>query len=169
MSDLAHDSFDLIVCSMALMNVERLGETFIEFARVLDDGGRTVFSIPHPCYPRIKTGRGVFRKDATGEEWLEDYRVIDYYTEGPHDVPIPVTKGGTKKTEAVTFHRTLTTYVSLLARAGFVVDGLLEPRPPDTAEARSELGPGWFDATSRIPYYLVLGARKVVRACKRSE
>ena len=160
MPEIPDASFDLVVSSMALMNVENVAGAFAEFARVLCRGGHLIFSIPHPCYPRIKGGRGVFKEGTDGEEWLEDYRVADYQAEGRYDVSFPTSEGNSQEVAIATFHRTLGTYVSLLSGAGFVVDALVEPKPPDTAEAKSELGPGWWDATNRIPYYLVLGARR---------
>jgi len=41
-------SFDAVVCGQALKHVEDLSRPFGEFARVLRDGGRFVFSVTHP-------------------------------------------------------------------------------------------------------------------------
>ena len=161
MPQIPDDSFDLVVSSMALMNVEHVSEAFVEFARVIDGPGRLIFSIPHPCYPRIKGGCGVFKKGIDGEEWLEEYRVADYHEEGPYDVSIPLADDSCEKVDITGFHRTLGTYIPLIVKAGFVIDALVEPKPINTAEARSELSPGWFDATNGIPYYLILGARRL--------
>jgi len=160
MPEIPDGRFDLVVSSMALMNIDDVAGAFAEFARVLRRSGRVIFSIPHPCYPRIKGGRGVFKRDQAGEEWLEDYRVTDYQAEGQYDVSFRPPQDGSDEVKIATFHRTLGTYVSLLVRAGFLADALVEPKPRDTAEAKSELGPGWWDATSRIAYYLVIRARR---------
>ncbi len=160
MPEIPGANFDLVVSSMALMNVDCLPGAFAEFARVIRPAGRVAFSIPHPCYPRIKGGRGVFKSGPEGEEWLEDYRVTDYQTEGEYHISFPPAEGRTEEVRVPTFHRTLGTYVSLLVLAGFLVDALVEPKPPDTPEAKAELGAGWWDATSRIPYYLLIRARR---------
>jgi SAM-dependent methyltransferase len=151
--DLESAAFDLAISSMAFMNIENAGEAFCEIARLLRPNGRFVFSIPHPCYPRITGNHGVFAADAQGEEWLKEFCVANYHTEGRFDVII-------NEASIPTFHRTLGTYFSLLALAGFVVTDFCEPRPVDVPEAKTELGPGWWDANHRIPYYLVLGCQR---------
>ncbi len=148
-------AFDLIVCSMALMNVRNVEGAFAEFARVLRPGGRLVFSIFHPCYPRRGENRGVAR-EGNGDDWLDHYRVVNSLAEGEEVVDLP--DENDEDHPVPTFYRTLTTYVTLLVRTGFVIDGLIEPVPPDTEEAKRELGDGWWDATRRIPYYLVVRA-----------
>ena len=161
MPEIPSATFDMVVSSMALMNVDHLAQAFAEFARVLHRHGRLIFSIPHPCFPRIKGGRGVFKRDARGEERLDYYRVMDYQSEGSYGVPIPLPESSPGEIRVPTFHRTLSTYISLLADAGFLVDALAEPKPANTSEAEKELGPGWWDATSRIAYYIVIGTRRM--------
>jgi SAM-dependent methyltransferase len=153
---IADGSFDMVVCSMALMNVANLEGAIGEFARVLRPGGRLVFSIPHPCYPRKPGSHGVCHADS--EDRLDYYRITDYLSESDHPVSLPDEHDAFHPVP--TFHRTLSTYVALLVRSGLVVDGLAEPMPPDSADARAELGEWWWDATRRIPYYLVMRARR---------
>ena len=157
MPELADCSFDLTVCSMALMNVVDIGGAFKELARVLKPGGHLVFSIPHPCYPRRPGSHGVMRED--DDDWLEYYLVGSYLDEGEYPMSLPSADG--EFHPVPTFHRTLTTLTTLLVDADFVIDGLIEPMPPDTPEAKQELGLGWWDATRRIAYYLVMRARRV--------
>jgi len=155
--EIADASFDAAVCSMALMNVAAVDKACSEFARLLRERGRLVFSIPHPCYPRVKGGRGVSRQTDDGEDWLEYYAVESYQDEGRYEVEIPDAAG--RLQSVPTYHRTLSSYVAMLTAAGFAVDGLLEPRPLDVPEAKQELGASWWDATNRIPYWLVVRAR----------
>jgi hypothetical protein len=143
---------------MALMNVADAGGAFTEFARLLGASGRLVFSIPHPCYPRRAGSGGVMRIGEDGDQWLDYYRVNDYQREGGEAVPLPDEHDSLHP--VATFHRTLTTYHRLLGEAGLVIDGFVEPIPPDRPQARPELGEAWWDAVGRIPYYLVARARK---------
>jgi SAM-dependent methyltransferase len=157
MPEFAGCSFDAVVCSMALMNVVDIAGAFGEFARVLKPGGRLVFSVPHPCYPRRPGSHGVQREGDA--DWLEYFRVGSYLEEGECPMSLPSADG--EFHPVPTFHRTLTTLITLLVDSGFVVDGLIEPMPPDTPEAKQELGLGWWDATRRIAYYLVMRARRL--------
>ena len=161
MHEISSGVYDVVVSSMALMNVEPLEQAFVEFARVLRQDGRLVFSIPHPCFLRLGNCRGVFEKDAQGEEWLAYYCMTDYRSEGRYPVELVSPEVGPEAVQVPTFHRTLSTYVSLLVDAGFLVHALVEPRPSSVSEAKTDLGPGWWDAVSRIAYYLVVGARRM--------
>jgi len=154
MPELADSSFDLAVCSMALMNVADIANAFRELARVLKPGGHLVFSLPHPCYPRRPGSHGVAREDE--DDWLEYHRVGSYLDEGEYPMSLPSADG--ESHPVPTFHRTLTTLIVLLVDSGFVIDGLIEPMPSDTPEAKQELGLGWWHATCRIAYYLVMRA-----------
>lgn len=159
MPEFADGSFDLVVSSMALMNVPEVERAFAEFARVLRGGGRLVFSLPHPCYPRREGSRGVSHEGGDGEWYLDYYQVSDYLNEATEPVPLP--DENDELHPVPTIHRTLTSYVGTMVRSGFVLDGLIEPQPPDTSEAKAELGMGWWEANRRIPYYLVVRARKL--------
>ncbi len=157
--DFPDRDFDLVVSSMALMNVPQVEDAFREFARLLKPAGRLVFSLPHPCYPRRAGSRGVSQEDEEGEWRLDYYQVSNYLEETMETVSIPDADGHLQ--DVPTFHRTLTTYLGDLVGAGFVVDALIEPQPPDTPGAKADLGPGWWEANRRIPYYLVLRAVKL--------
>ena len=110
-------------------------------------------------YPRRSGSGGVMRTDEAGVEWLDYYRVSDYQSEGCEVVPLPDAQG--RLHPVPTFHRTLTTYLRHLTNARFLIDGLIEPMPPDSPEAKAELEDVWWDMTRRIPYYLVVRAQRV--------
>ncbi|GAA1609824.1 hypothetical protein GCM10009789_75240 [Kribbella sancticallisti] len=77
---LADDSFDGVVCHMALMDIPELEPTIRSIARVLVPGGWFVASIVHPCYKAPAHGELVDHTDGTTR------RIVGrYFEEGPHD------------------------------------------------------------------------------------
>ena len=47
--------FDLVICNMALMDIENAKGAILEVSRVLKPGGRFVASINHPCFDKVNT------------------------------------------------------------------------------------------------------------------
>lgn len=52
---LADGTFDLVVCNMALMDIENAVGAIQEVARVLRSKGRFVASLSHPCFDKVNT------------------------------------------------------------------------------------------------------------------
>jgi len=108
--------FDIITCFMALQDIEDYEGAVAEAARVLKRGGRFVFSIPHPCFEklvvngvRINAAERYYEKIEYPIEWnMERLR---------------------KQFKTVSFHRTLSEYSLALAKSGFFISRLVEPRP----------------------------------------
>lgn len=55
LSMLEDGMFDLVICNMALMDIEQADLAMREVARVLKQAGRWVFSLPHPCFDKVGT------------------------------------------------------------------------------------------------------------------
>lgn len=131
------DSFDVVFCSFgALQFVSDIGRAVAETARVLRPGGRFAFSITHPT-------RWMFPDDP-GPEGL--IAATPYWDRTPY-VEVDDTTG---EVTYVEHHRTLGDWVTLLARAGFIITDLAEPEWPADHErtwggwsrARGILTPG---------------------------
>ena len=103
-------SFDRVVCHMALMDIPDLAATIRSVARVLRGGGWFVFSIVHPCY-------------GSHVEILDDYLVDHRYRK-----VVPV-----DWLPEHAYHRPLGDYVNALARAGFVIERVVEEHTPGRA------------------------------------
>jgi ubiquinone/menaquinone biosynthesis C-methylase UbiE len=97
------ESFDGVLCHMALMDIPSLAPALTSVARVLRGGGWFVFSIVHPCY-----GGHV----AVVADYLADQR----YRKRVPPSWLP----------AHAYHRPLGTYVNELTGAGFRIDRLAE-------------------------------------------
>ena len=141
---LADDSYDGVVCYMALMDIPDLDQTVGSIARVLRPGGWFVLSITHPCFKTPATGEIIDHVDKSVRRTVGRYFVEGYW-DGPglHRDALPIGA----------YHRTLSTYVNALAAAGFVIDQLREPRldtpvwreVPCLLYARSRLSAGPSD------------------------
>ena len=146
LKDLDSESFDLVTCFMALMDIEHYGETVSEVARVLRKNTRFVFSITHPCFDVCETTDG---------ETIALWRYVDstesadmssahlemrrYFGIARCRVPWNMARL-VRPFETTAFHRTLTDYFQALHMSGFVVTRLVEPKPtPKGASAHPPL------------------------------
>jgi SAM-dependent methyltransferase len=137
---LTGESFDGVVCSFGLSDIDDLDGALATVARVLPAGGFFAFSLLHPCFP------GWEPKQAS-PNWPP---ARGYYAEGWWRAEGPA-HGLRPKVGAN--HRTLSTYLNTLARHGLLVEEAVEPMPE----------PEWMDAAPSIgavPVYLVIRCRK---------
>jgi ubiquinone/menaquinone biosynthesis C-methylase UbiE len=114
---LGNDSFDAVVCHMALMDIPDLEQVVAAIGRVLRTGGWFVFSIVHPCYKTPADGELVDHVDGSVRR-----TVGKYFVEGPYD---SVTRWAALPRRA--YHRTLSTYLNTLASQGLCLTRLVEP------------------------------------------
>jgi hypothetical protein len=139
-----------IACTMAIMDMPEIGPLFAALSRLLAPGGAFVFSVTHPCFhsPAIgrfteiydeQTGRHVVRSGVTVSSYLSPFA---------------------RKTEGIAgqpelqwfFHRPISTLFRFGFEAGFIIDGIEEPRfPEDTHKA----GVRWHDMPDIPPVMVV--------------
>ena len=136
---LPDQSFDGVVCTWSLIDIEDLTECLNAVVRILRPGGWLVFSITHPCF----LGPQARRVDG---DWL----VGNYLKEGfwRNDYAEGV------RGKVGTYHRTLSTYVNTLAEAGLLIDRVVEPRRPDSGNAR-------LPDTSKVPPFVYARCKKL--------
>jgi ubiquinone/menaquinone biosynthesis C-methylase UbiE len=138
----ADETFDGVLCHMALMDIADLVPTLRSVARILRPGRWFVFSILHPCYNTAQSGEmtspeGVVRLIA--HYFGEGYWRSDSRTGPPGKVGA--------------YHRTLSTYVNALTDAGFVLERVSEPQATGSVAERR---PVWAE----VPAVLVVRCRK---------
>ncbi|MBX3073974.1 class I SAM-dependent methyltransferase [Candidatus Obscuribacterales bacterium] len=133
----ASQSFDFVMSTMVLMDVENVETTLKEINRVMKRDGFFQFSIVHPCF------------QTPGMRWLLDssgnrngVEAARYFQEGRIDdewtftaAPAEVLKAF-KPFRVAHFHRTLSSWMTLLRTTGFYLDALIEPCPDDAAIAK---------------------------------
>jgi 2-polyprenyl-3-methyl-5-hydroxy-6-metoxy-1,4-benzoquinol methylase len=147
------ETFDTVVSNMALMDVYGLNEAMLEVRRVLKENGKLVFSIMHPCFSSSPV-HGWVRNPADSqrkEDWVY-WKVDRYFDESVQvwqylDWP-----------HTYSFHRPLSHYVNVLLETGFTITDFEEPIP--TKKAMQEHYREFGDEYNRIPWFLVIGAKK---------
>lgn len=138
-------AYDAAISSLTFHYLESFGEVCRRVHRTLTPGGDFVFSVEHPVF--TAQGTQDWFRDAQGRplHWPVDR----YFSEGRREAVFLGEK-------VIKYHRTLTTYLGELLRAGFEITQVAEPEPPaemlDTVEGmRDEL---------RRPMMLIVSARK---------
>lgn len=137
-------SFDLVVSQLVLEHVEDWRTPMAEFERVLRPGGRLVVSCDHPftTYFVIEhEDPEIGSADATEADYYQVERYDRVWGEGDDRIEIPC------------YRRSLRGVLGPVFEAGFVLEDLREPRPPETD------GPlAYFE--SHTPRFLVVRAKK---------
>lgn len=127
------DVFDVAVCSFGLSDIDDLDAALLSVHDSLAPGGRFVFSIVHPCFPGGRTVAGSW---PTGGGYADEGRwAAD-------------AAASTLRRQVGTNHRTLSTYINSLHRAGLRLETISEPPP----------WPQWTDAhpdAASFPVFLV--------------
>ena len=131
---------DVVVASMVLLNLDDLDGAVREVARVLDRGGRFIFSTVHPANSLKPLGDF----EAAGGSYFATYR----YAETRE-------RGGLRMTFHDT-HRPLGAYLGAVERAGLLVEAVREPVPDDAYVADHPEVERW----RRAPCFLLVRAVK---------
>ena len=114
------NTFDIVLCSMMLMDVEDLDGTIKEVNRVLKPNCRVVISVLHPCF-----------KSPIEHKWQhngdETYVVVKNYFE-------PQAWSGVIdgiQSPVIYRHRTISDYTKCFIHNGFEIVDMDEPRPTE--------------------------------------
>ena len=145
-------AFDIVLCSMMLMDVEDLAGTLREAVRVLKPGGTMFVSMLHPCFDgNHDTGIG---RQGIGE--TREVVVKNYFEPREWEAPLP-----NGETSVIWRHRTLSEYAKAFITAGLTIEDMDEPRAtPEEAAMYPALA-----MIRRIPLFLYWRLRKEGAAC----
>ena len=142
--DFPDETFDVVMSSLAFHYVEDFRSLAENVFRMLKSNGVFVFTVEHPIFTADGSQNWIYNED--GE--IEHFPVDNYFEEGQRETQFldePVTK----------YHRTMTTYINTLINAGFNIQRVIEPTPPeymmDIPNMKDEL---------RRPMMLIISARK---------
>lgn len=151
-----NETFDAVVCVLALQNMERLEPVFKECARVLKEDGKFVFVINHPTF-RIPKNSSWGWDDTNKVQ----YRRIDAYLSRRREkIDMSPSKGGRDVTWS--FHRSIQEYMKALASSGFAITKMEEW----ISHKKSEKGPredAENTARKEFPLFLLVEARRVAK------
>lgn len=147
---------DVVVCVLALQNIEKLQATLSEVSRVLKKGGTFMAVLNHPAFR-------VPRESAWGYDEAEktQYRRVDAYL-SESKIKIDMTPGALKdKRFTISFHRPLQVYMKALSKYGFAITRLEEWE----SHRASQQGPRKIaedKARKEIPLFLAFESMKMV-------
>jgi ubiquinone/menaquinone biosynthesis C-methylase UbiE len=131
-----NESFDIVLCALALHYVQDWTLTIKEFNRILKPKGTLVISIEHPFFEF-------------------NYFKSNNYFEVEH---VKCTwKGFGKPVEVNSFRRPLSACLLPLTNSGFYVDKLIEPKPTKEFE---HLDPKHFKELNEFPAFMCIRAIK---------
>lgn len=145
--DIDCESFDIVLCSMMLMDCEDLEGTLKEIYRVLKKDGILFASILHPCF----TGKNVHSEKYDNET---KRRVIidDYFSPSEWEESLSNSFSNT----VIWRHRTLSEYIKSIIKCGLTILDLNEPVPTkEQAEYSNRIA--WL---TKIPMVLFIEAQK---------
>ena len=127
----ADATFDLIVCALVIHHLDDREACLREFFRVLKAGGRAVVSTQHPTTDWLRKGGSYFDVKREHDIWHRGERefTISFWREP------------------------LTSFCESIARAGFLIDRLVEPLPAPSMRERS---PEDWEKLRREPGFLVV-------------
>ena len=142
---IADNTFDIVLCAMMLMDIEDFDGTMKEINRVLKSHGKVFISILHPCF-----------KPPVEHKWVKEKEgmqvvVKDYFHPAEWTGQIDGIKAS-----VIYRHRTLSDYVKVFARNGFIITDMNEPIPTEEQAAMSPRI-AWL---SKIPMYLFIELKK---------
>ena len=120
LKNLDDSSFDVVTCFMALQDIANYSGAVAEASRILKQGGRFIFSIPHPCFEDVMVN-GV--NVNASEIYFDKIRSPLYWN----------MKRLTKPFMTVAFHRSLTDYSRVLAKNRLLTIRIVEPQPTKKA------------------------------------
>lgn len=139
--DIPDESFDIVLCSMMLMDCEDFEGTVSEVYRVLKKGGKMFASVLHPCFDgNHDTGIGRQGKGIDREVVVKNYFEPKTWEAPLYNGTIPV----------IWRHRTLEDYVKSFIKHGFAITDINEPAATDE-QAKVSVSIAWLQ---KIPLYL---------------
>ncbi len=123
--------FDLIYSSLAIHYVEDFDALAKSVYCLLNEGGCFLFSQEHPIMTATADGLGHWNRDENGRK--TSYTFSNYGQPGKREMNWIIDG-------VIKFHRTLGSIITSLARAGFIIDTVLEPTPePWAVETRPDI------------------------------
>lgn len=112
--------YNLAISSLVFHYIEDIGSLFQRVYDALDDDGQFIFTVEHPIFTSHKSQDFIYESGVP-----KFFPVDDYFMEGIRETEFLGTK--VKK-----YHHTMTSYFEALVGAGFTVEKLIEPTPPES-------------------------------------
>jgi len=144
--------FDVVICVLALQNIENIEAVFKEVRRALKQNGRFVMILNHPTFRVLKRSSWGF-----DEKQKVQYRRIDGYLSS-RKILVDAHPGSEKSEKTISYHRSLQDFFKALSKAKLSVTNLEEW----TSHKVSAKGPRQKAediARKEIPLFMAIEAR----------
>jgi len=148
------DTFAAAACVLAIQNIHPIQPVFEHVARILNDRGRLVIVMMHPCF------RGPKETSWGWDEAGVQYRRVDRYLL-PRKQPIVTHPGSDPDSYTWTFHKPIEAYVKAARGAGLLVDAI-EEWPSHKTSTSGPRAEAENTARKEIPMFMAVRAVKVV-------
>ncbi|MAT97301.1 MAG: SAM-dependent methyltransferase [Anaerolineaceae bacterium] len=153
----ADESFDAVVCNMALMDIPDIVSVFQAVNRILKSAGQFIIALLHPCFETpFSVPETTTEVDETGN--YVACRILHYNQEGFWQ-----SGGEGIRGKVGAYHRKLSTYLNWLIQAGFTIDEIAEPMLPEAISADSFAA----QQNQKIPRSLVVTSTKARTISRR--
>lgn len=139
--------FDFVYSSLAFHYIEDFSRLVADIYDRLNDGGTLLYSQEHPIITATHGGEGHFNRDENGNK--VSYTFSNYNQIGKRETHWMIDG-------VVKYHRTMGEIVTTLAKAGFIIEDMVEPVPKDWALEKCPAMKKEFIK----PNFLVIKARK---------
>jgi SAM-dependent methyltransferase len=151
---LDHETFDVAVAYLSVIDVPRYEEALKEVSRVLKPGGEFVFSLVHPCFcppdsdwePRVAGVVPIRDADRL-------FRKVDHYRPARE---MRFRMWPTAPVETVNYHRPLSDYAHACRAAGLLIRDIVEPTAEEPVMERIDFLRGDY----RAPTFIILDCVK---------
>jgi len=144
LNDINENYYDVVLCSMMLMDIEDLDGTLKEIHRVLKPNGTVFISILHPCFKGKET------------KWLKNNGTIEVLVSDYHNPKEWVGEIKGMNAPILYRHRTLSDYIMAFVKNNFKIIDMNEPIPTEEA-AQMSSRVAWL---KQIPMYLFIELEK---------
>lgn len=144
LNDIETNRYDVVLCSMMLMDVEDLDGTLKEIHRVLKPSGTVFISMLHPCFKGKET------------KWILNDGSIQVLVSDYHNPKEWIGEIKGMSDPVVYRHRTLSEYTKAFVRNGFQISDMDEPIPTEEQSQKSSRV-AWL---KKIPMYLFIELKK---------
>lgn len=144
LNEIDDNYYDIVLCSMMLMDVEDLDGTLKEIHRVLKQNGKVFISILHPCFKGKET------------KWMLNNENIEVLVSDYHNPKEWIGEIKGMNAPILYRHRTLSDYIKAFVKNGFKLIDMNEPIPTEEHSQMSSRV-AWL---KKIPMYLFIELEK---------
>ncbi|GAC1520473.1 MAG: class I SAM-dependent methyltransferase [Ktedonobacteraceae bacterium] len=134
---LSSNSFDGVICAMALMLFPDLAAAFQAARRILKPGGWLVFAITHPCFETPHSRWMTSDKGSVARVVRGYFNETFWTSTSQHGV----------RSRVGEHHRMLSTYLNTLVASGFTLERIVEP---NASGERARQAPGNLEVPSLL-------------------